>query len=73
MSEREKILKEIETFLAKSRMTATQFGILAVGRRNLLNQLRDGTGLNMETGAKVRRLMKDYRRPPARRAEARAM
>ena len=73
MTEREKILKEIESFLKRTGMGQTQFSLGALGRRNLLNQLRGRGGLNMETAARIRRFMKDYRRPPVRRAESRAM
>ena len=61
-TEREKILKEIETFLRRTGIGPTQFGIESVGRRSLLNQLRVRGGLNMETAAKVRAFIKEHRR-----------
>ena len=76
MTEREKILQEIETFLRRTGMGPTQFGIESLGRRSLLNQLRDRGGLNMESAAKIRAFMREHRknrRPPAKRAESRAM
>ena len=76
MTEREKILTEIETFLRRTGMGPTQFGIESIGRRSLLNQLRSQGGLTMETAAKIRAFMKEnrnIRRPPAKRAESRAM
>ena len=56
MTEREKILDEIERFLRKTGMNATHFGIESVGRRNLLNHLRDGRGLHIDSAAKIREL-----------------
>ena len=71
MTEREKILDEIERFLRKTGMNATHFGIESVGRRNLLNHLRDGRGLHIDSAAKIRDYMKAHRARPTKRAEAR--
>lgn len=74
MTEREKILQEIEAFLRKTGMGPTQFGIESIGRRSLVCQLRDYGGLHMETAAKIRAFMHENRKlrlRPLKRAEAR--
>ena len=65
MTEREKLLSEIESFLKKSGMTSTQFGIEAKNERSLMNRLRAGGGVGLDTAKLLRDYMRDYK-PKAR-------
>ena len=68
MSEREKLVQDIEKFLEKSGMSPTRFGIESVGRRSLMHQLRSGGGVNLDTAEKLRNFMKDWKARPKLRA-----
>lgn len=49
----ERLLAEVETFLVKRKMSATEFGLSAVGTPNLVPRLRSGSNMKMETIRKV--------------------
>ncbi len=56
----EKILSDIEAFLATHGIAPTRFGDEALGDRHLVRQLREGRRLWPETEAKVRKFMSEY-------------
>jgi hypothetical protein len=61
MTEREKLLAEIEAFLVKTGMGATRFGVEAKGEGPLLNRLRAGGGVGIDTAKKIRDFMRTYK------------
>lgn len=58
---RTQLLAEIEAFIAKHDIRASYFGRDAVGDLSLLNRLRRGGDIKLETADKIRRYMASYR------------
>ncbi len=54
----EQLLADIEAFLKKRKMFATDFGKLALGDPNLIADMRKGRSPSMKTADKVRDFMK---------------
>jgi len=77
---RAQLLAEIEAFIAKHDIRASYFGRDVAGDFSLLNRLRRGGDVRLETADKIRRYMADYKpqpRPvkntgPRRRASSKA-
>lgn len=61
MSEQEKLLRDIETFLAKHDMPETVFGVKAMNDTALLIKLRKGRTVRIDTAEKLRRFMREYK------------
>lgn len=61
MSTREKLLAEIEGFLAGSGMAATEFGERIMGDRGLVRRLRSGLDVTTATADKCRALIKAHK------------
>jgi hypothetical protein len=59
------ILPEIEAFLTAHGLSASRFGELAVGDKNLVKQLRKGRRVWPETEQKLRLYMVSYSRKAA--------
>lgn len=74
MTDREKLLHDIEHFIKSAEMTPTRFGVLAMNDRALLHRLRSGGDVRTETARRLREFMKDWKPPsnPKQRREARA-
>ena len=60
MSEREKLLAEIERFLQRTGMGPTQFSEEAAGQRALMTRLKQGCDITLDTADRIRRYMRDY-------------
>lgn len=75
MSERDKLLNEIEQFQAISGVSDTAFGAEALNDPNWIFRLRRGADPKMGTVDKVRRYMREWRptKSPKSRAPARAV
>jgi hypothetical protein len=69
---REQFLSEIETYLAKSGMGSSDFGIATMGDPSFVLRLRGGTDPRASTIDKVRRWMHDHPLARRRKAEARS-
>ena len=54
MSEKQRLLDHIETFLARSGMTATAFGEAAVNDGHLVRELRSGRDVTLKTVERIR-------------------
>ena len=54
---RDKFLQEIEAFLRKHEMNATQFGRLALNDTNFVHRVRGGADIRLSTVEKVRSFM----------------
>lgn len=61
MSEREKLLRDIEAFIAKHGMPETVFGVKAMNDTALLTKLRRGRSVRIDTAEKLRRFMREFR------------
>lgn len=61
MSERERLIIDIERFLRKTGMGPTQFSVESCGQRGLMTRLRRGEGVTLETVDKVRTFMRTYK------------
>ena len=76
MSERERLLKEIEEFIARHDIPASIFGREAVNDTALVGRLRAWGDVQTKTVDRVRKFMRDYkpkkRKPRRRLAEVRA-
>ena len=74
MTEKEKLLRDIEAFIERADITATRFGVLSMNDRSLLPRLRAGSDVRTETARKLREFMRDWAPPknPKHRAHARA-
>jgi hypothetical protein len=74
MSERQKLLQDIECFIDKFGLAASRFGLLAMNDPALVKRLRAGGDVRTETAQKLRDFMRGWKPPvnPKRRAEARA-
>lgn len=65
MSEREKLLKDIESFIAEHNMPETVFGVRAMNDTALLTKLRRGRSVRIDTAERLRKFMASYK--PERR------
>lgn len=74
MTEREKLLHDIEAFIARAAMSPTKFGLLAMNDPALMKRLRAGGDVRTLTAHRIRTFIKDWRPPanPKHRASARA-
>ncbi len=61
MSTKEKLMNDIEAFLARSGMSRTRFGEDAAGERSLLKRLERGGQITIETHDRIRAFMRDWR------------
>lgn len=70
----QKLLDEIESFLVRMDMNATEFGRLSKNDGAIVFRLRDGKDVRTGTASEIRRFMETYRPPasPPHRREARA-
>ena len=65
MTERAKLLKEIEGFLARHRMAPSTFGRLAMGDPSFMSTLKNNQrGVKIDTVDKLRKWMAGYRAKP---------
>lgn len=74
MTEREKLLAEIERFLDRTGMGPTQFSEEAAGQRALMTRLKQGSDITLDTADRIRKYMRGYnakKKPSGRRLEAR--
>lgn len=63
MTEKEKLLEEIERFLREFAMKPTVFGVKALHDTAFVSRLRDvRRDATLETAARVRKFMADYRK-----------
>ena len=60
MSSTEKLLTDIETFMRRTGMNATTFGLLAAKNPALLIHLRAGGDVRLRTADKIRQFMVDH-------------
>lgn len=74
MPEKEKLLKEIQAFLARHKMAPSRFGRLAMGDPNFLLRFRKNRDrdLRSTTIDRLRRWMAEYRPPRPTRSAGRA-
>lgn len=63
MSDPEKLLAEIEAFLTRTGMNATEFGIRSKRDRAIVFRLREGKDVRTATASELRRFMETYPRP----------
>lgn len=70
MTERDKILTEIETFMANEGISPRQFGIRAMGDSGFVYRLRQGLDIKARTLDRVRAFMQDYRSGPKKKLKA---
>lgn len=61
----QKLLDEIEAFLASTGMNATEFGLRAKGDGFIVGRLRQGKDVRTATASELRRFMETYPRPLA--------
>jgi|JRYH01.1.fsa_nt_gb hypothetical protein len=59
----QKLLEEIEAFLTRTGMNATEFGLRAKGDGFVVGRLRQGKDVRSGTASELRRFMETYRRP----------
>jgi hypothetical protein len=59
----QKLLDEIEAFLARTGMNATEFGLKAKGDGFIVGRLRQGKDVRTGTASALRRFMETYRHP----------
>lgn len=57
MNESQKLLKEIEDFLASAPLAPATFGRKAVNDGKLVSRLRAGSSVTLETAARIRRFI----------------
>ncbi len=72
MTEREKLLQEIERFVERTGVPESRLGMEAVGNPSFVLRLRKGRRIWLDTAEKVRDYMKNYRPPKARPKRAAA-
>ena len=63
MSEREKLIEEIDRFVARTGVAESRLGMEAVGNPSFVLRLRKGKRIWLDTADKVRAYMRDYRPP----------
>lgn len=61
MNDPKQLLEEIEAFLSKTGMNATEFGIRSKNDRALVIRLRQGKDVRSGTASELRRFMETYR------------
>lgn len=74
MSIKDDLINDIDAYLARSGMTATEFGVAVLNDTAFVHRLRRGKDVRVATVEKVRAWMRDHplaRRRP-RKAEARS-
>jgi hypothetical protein len=73
MTERQKLLADIEAFIEKAGLAASKFGVLTMNDPAFVGRLRSGGDVRTETAAKIRAFIRDHQKleAPKRRAEAR--
>jgi hypothetical protein len=59
----QRLLAEIEEFLARTGMNATEFGLKAKGDGFIVGRLRNGKDVRSGTASELRRFMEIYPRP----------
>jgi hypothetical protein len=57
------LIHDIDEFCKAHSMSPWQFGVLALNDKPFVKQVKDGRRVWPETEAKVRRFMREYRRP----------
>lgn len=60
MTSTEKLLLEIEAFLAINPMGETQFGVVSCGNSKLVSRLRSGSSCSLDTADKVRGFIRGF-------------
>ncbi len=60
MSEHDQIVEEIERFIARTGMTPTAFGKLAVNNGRLVGDLRRGRDIRLSTVERIRAFIRSY-------------
>ena len=68
MSERDKLLAEIESFLDRTGMGPTQFSVESTGERALMTRLKKGADVTLGTADRIRAFMRQYGSKKKRRA-----
>jgi 2,4-dienoyl-CoA reductase-like NADH-dependent reductase (Old Yellow Enzyme family) len=68
-SSAEAFLAEIETFLARERVSSSTFGRAAIGDPNFVRELRDGRAPNLRMVDRARAYMASRRREAGETAE----
>lgn len=63
MDDPKQLLEEIEAFLVRMDMNATEFGILSKKDRAIVFRLREGKDVRSGTASELRRFMETYIRP----------
>jgi hypothetical protein len=73
MTERQKLLADIEAFIEKAGLAASKFGVLTMNDPAFVGRLRSGGDVRTETAAKVRTFIREHQNSatPKRRAESR--
>ena len=71
MTERERLLKDIETFIAEHDIPASIFGREALSDTAFVSRLRAGGDVRSRTIDRVRKFMRDYRPKKRKRRSAR--
>lgn len=61
MNDPKQLLEEIEAFLSRTGMNATEFGIRSKNDRALVIRLRQGKDVRSGTASELRRFMETYR------------
>lgn len=57
------LLKQVETFLAKTKMAPTRFGRDTMGEASLVASMREGRSLSLRNANKLVQYMADYVAP----------
>ena len=60
MDETQKLIAEIDAFLAKSGMAATTFGQRAVRNWRIVEQIKTGSNIGLKTAARLRGYIADH-------------
>lgn len=63
MSERDKLLQEIDKFVARTGVPESRLGMEAVGNPSFVTRLRRGKRIWLDTADKVRVYMRDWKPP----------
>lgn len=66
MSDREKLLQEIDEFLIRLDMGPAAFGRRALNDPAFLTRFRGGSDIRLETAERLRKFMAEFRPPLAR-------
>lgn len=65
MTDRERLLRDIEDFLTRVGMAPSMLGKLAANDTALVGRLRAGSDIRMGSAERLRRFMSEYARKPA--------